>query len=102
MCATHALTLRSAHGTACVAAHIRQSLYTRTDARTHGLYFYCSLDRMGMAYVDLYSLHFPFPYIGGQSALAEGLARARERGLCRHVGVCNMDAKQVRVLRACI
>jgi diketogulonate reductase-like aldo/keto reductase len=56
-----------------------------------------SLDRLGMAYVDLYQLHYPSKwYIGGEAALAEGLARARERGLCRHIGVCNMNGAQVR------
>jgi diketogulonate reductase-like aldo/keto reductase len=55
-----------------------------------------SLDRLGMAYVDLYQLHYPSKwYIGGEAALAEGLARARERGLCRHIGVCNMNGAQV-------
>ncbi|KAG5185354.1 NADP-dependent oxidoreductase domain-containing protein [Tribonema minus] len=57
-----------------------------------------SLDRLGLAYVDLYSLHFPTGrYIGGLGALAEGLAQARERGLCRHVGVCNMNGAQASV-----
>ncbi|CAM9372301.1 unnamed protein product [Chrysoparadoxa australica] len=55
-----------------------------------------SCDRLGVAYVDLYQLHFPFPYIGGLSAIAEGMSRARDRGLCRAVGVSNMNAAQVR------
>lgn len=41
-------------------------------------------------------VHFPFPYLGGMDAMAEGLARACERGLCRSVGVSNFNAEQVR------
>lgn len=40
-------------------------------------------------------LHFPFPYVGGMEALAEGLAAACDRGMCRSVGVSNFNAKQV-------
>ncbi len=55
-----------------------------------------SLERLDLAYIDLYQVQFPFPYVGGISALAEGMARAQGRGLCKHVGVCNMRGKQVR------
>lgn len=41
-------------------------------------------------------VHFPFPYLGGMDALAEGMAAVCERGLCRSVGVSNFNAKQVR------
>jgi aryl-alcohol dehydrogenase-like predicted oxidoreductase len=58
-----------------------------------------SLDRLDLAYADLYQLHFPFPYVGGFDALAEGLARAKDRGLCRHVGVSNMNGAQVRAFK---
>mmetsp|Transcript_31230 Transcript_31230/g.82720 ORF Transcript_31230/g.82720 Transcript_31230/m.82720 type:complete len:394 (-) Transcript_31230:286-1467(-) len=56
-----------------------------------------SLERMGRSYVDVYQVHFPFPYIGGNKALYEGLARCHERGLCNGVGVSNFNAKQVEV-----
>mmetsp|Transcript_6391 Transcript_6391/g.9578 ORF Transcript_6391/g.9578 Transcript_6391/m.9578 type:complete len:431 (-) Transcript_6391:76-1368(-) len=59
-----------------------------------------SLDRMDLSYVDLYSLHYPNRYIGGYRALAEGFARARERGLCKHIGVCNMNGDQVSNFKA--
>ncbi|CAM9928832.1 unnamed protein product [Pylaiella littoralis] len=65
-----------------------------------------TLERGGWAYVDLYqascccdgyrSVHFPFPYFGGMDALAEGLSKACDRGLCRSVGVSNFNAKQMR------
>ncbi|CAM9861447.1 unnamed protein product, partial [Laminaria digitata] len=55
-----------------------------------------TLDRGGWAYVDLYQVHFPFPYLGGMDALAEGMAAACDRGLCRSVGVSNFNAKQIR------
>ncbi len=54
-----------------------------------------SLERLDLAYVDLYQVQFPYPFVGGISALAEGMARAQDRGLCKHVGVCNMNGKQV-------
>eukprot|EP00752_Nemacystus_decipiens_P006085 g5492.t1 len=55
-----------------------------------------TLERGGWAYVDLYQVHFPFPYFGGMDALAEGLSKACDRGLCRSVGVSNFNAKQMR------
>jgi len=55
-----------------------------------------SLTRLGKGYVDLYQLHFPFPYVGGNDALVEGLAECVDRGLCKAVGVSNYDAVQLR------
>ncbi|KAL1522511.1 hypothetical protein AB1Y20_017498 [Prymnesium parvum] len=55
-----------------------------------------SIARLGVGTVDLYSLHAPLPYLGGSTALYEGLAEAYSLGLCRGVGVCNFDAAQVR------
>lgn len=45
-------------------------------------------------------VHFPFPYVGGMEALAEGLAAACDRGMCRSVGVSNFNAKQVMLSRS--
>ncbi|KAL3917986.1 MAG: hypothetical protein SGPRY_006184 [Prymnesium sp.] len=50
-----------------------------------------SIARLGVGSVDLYSLHAPLPYLGGRSALYEGLAEAFSLGLCRGVGVCNYN-----------
>lgn len=54
-----------------------------------------SLARLDMPAVDLYSIHFPLPYWGGEAALVDGLAAARDEGLLRAVGVCNYDAAAV-------
>lgn len=51
--------------------------------------------RLGVA--RLFQIHFPFPYFGGMDALAEGLSKACDRGLCRSVGVSNFNAKQVNL-----
>jgi diketogulonate reductase-like aldo/keto reductase len=34
--------------------------------------------------------------MGGKAALAAGLAKAVDMGLCNHVGVCNMNARQMK------
>ncbi|CAN0042659.1 unnamed protein product, partial [Discosporangium mesarthrocarpum] len=54
-----------------------------------------TLDRGGWGYIDLYQVHFPFAYLGGMGALAEGMAKACQRGICRSVGVCNFNAQQM-------
>ena len=38
-----------------------------------------SLSRLGVASIDLYSVHAPLPYVGGRRALFEGLAEPLER-----------------------
>jgi len=55
-----------------------------------------SISRLGVGTIDLYSLHGPLPYVGGRTALYEGLAEAYHLGLCRGVGVCNFNAAQLR------
>ena len=56
-----------------------------------------SLERLERGYVDVYQLEAPsLPYAGGNKALYEGIARAKERGLCNAVGVCNFNAKQLK------
>jgi aryl-alcohol dehydrogenase-like predicted oxidoreductase len=54
-----------------------------------------SLARLGLASVDLYYVHFPFPFadLGG---FADGLAEAVKSGKARHVGVSNFNADQMR------
>ncbi len=62
-----------------------------------------SLERLERGYVDVYQLEAPYlPYAGGNRALYEGIARAKERGLCNAVGVCNFNAKQVAQAHAAL
>ncbi len=54
-----------------------------------------SLARLGLAALDLYYIHFPFPFadLGG---LADAMAEAVKVGKVRHVGVSNFSAEQMR------
>ena len=54
-----------------------------------------SLKRLRQPYVDLYLIHWPSPELDLPDAL-EGLARIREDGLARHVGVANFPAGLMR------
>ena len=54
-----------------------------------------SIARLGVGYVDLYSLHAPLPYLGGRRALFEGLAEVFDLGLCRGIGVCEFNSQQL-------
>jgi aryl-alcohol dehydrogenase-like predicted oxidoreductase len=54
-----------------------------------------SLARLRMDRVDLYLVHFPFPFADFRG-FAEGLAEAVKRGKTRAVGVSNFDGEQMR------
>ncbi len=54
-----------------------------------------SLDRLGLAQVDLYQIHWPFPPLPIETWV-EGLAEAFEAGLVHAVGVSNYSAEQTR------
>jgi aryl-alcohol dehydrogenase-like predicted oxidoreductase len=54
-----------------------------------------SLARLGREAVDLYYVHFPFPFTD-VSVFAEGLAEAIESGKARAVGVSNFGADSTR------
>lgn len=54
-----------------------------------------TLARLGVAAVDLYLIHFPFPFTD-LDALADALAQAVKDGKARHVGVSNFNAGQMR------
>ncbi len=56
-----------------------------------------SLDRLGVASVDLYQIHGPIS-LRGHAALAEALATAHQEGLVRAVGVSNYSAKETRAI----
>jgi aryl-alcohol dehydrogenase-like predicted oxidoreductase len=54
-----------------------------------------SLARLGLASLDLYYVHFPFPFadLGG---FADGLAEAVKSGKTKYVGVSNFSGDQMR------
>jgi aryl-alcohol dehydrogenase-like predicted oxidoreductase len=54
-----------------------------------------SLSRLGLASIDLYYVHFPFPF-ADLGAFADGLVEAVKSGKTRHVGVSNFNADQMR------
>lgn len=58
-----------------------------------------SLDRLGLAAVDLYQIHGPIS-LRGLGALADALAAAHQEGLVRAVGVSNFSAKETRSIDA--
>jgi len=55
-------------------------------------------DRLECNSIDLYQIDVAQPtlYLGGKQSLASGLAKAVDLGLCNHVGVCNMNARQMK------
>lgn len=58
-----------------------------------------SLGRLGRDALDLYYVHFPFPFID-LDQFAEGLVEAVKRGKAKHVGVSNFNADQMRRIAA--
>ena len=54
-----------------------------------------SLDRLGVATVDLYQIHGPIS-LRGHAALADALAVAYHQGLAQAVGVSNYSARETR------
>ena len=58
-----------------------------------------SLERLGLASVDLYQIHGPVS-LRGLGALAEALAAAHQEGLVKEVGVSNYSAKETRTIHA--
>ena len=53
-----------------------------------------SLNRLGLTFVDLYQIHFPFPPVSIETWM-EAMAEAVEAGQTRAVGVSNFSAKQM-------
>jgi aryl-alcohol dehydrogenase-like predicted oxidoreductase len=54
-----------------------------------------SLARLGLASLELYYVHFPFPFTPMET-FAEGLVEAAKSGKTRQVGVSNFNADQMR------
>lgn len=60
-----------------------------------------SLERLGLARVDLYLVHWPYPPVSIETWMA-GLADAVEAGLARAVGVSNYNLDQMRRAHAAL
>ena len=60
-----------------------------------------SLERLGLARVDLYMTHFPFPPIPIETWM-DALADVVEAGLARAAGVSNYNEKQMRAAHAAL
>jgi aryl-alcohol dehydrogenase-like predicted oxidoreductase len=54
-----------------------------------------TLSRLGTPSVDLYYVHFPFPF-ADHDGFADGLAEAVKSGKAKHVGLSNFGADQMR------
>ena len=54
-----------------------------------------SLARLGVSTVDLYYIHFPYPF-ADFDALADAMIEAVKAGKVRHVGVSNFSAEKMR------
>lgn len=52
-----------------------------------------SLDKLGLAYVDLYLIHWPTPQWGSPVETWETFASLRSEGLARSIGVSNFDER---------
>lgn len=57
-----------------------------------------SLERLGLARVDLYYLHKPDPRVPVAESVRT-LAELRDEGLVRHIGLCNVDLAQLEEAR---
>ena len=70
----------------------------RPDGRPEHLRLACdaSLRALGVERIDLYSLHSPDPRVPFEESLG-ALAELHQAGKIRWVGVCNVDARQIRV-----
>jgi aryl-alcohol dehydrogenase-like predicted oxidoreductase len=60
-----------------------------------------SLDRLGMAQVDLYQIHWAFPPVAIETWM-DGLADAVQAGLTKAVGVSNYNVEQTRRAHAAL
>ena len=60
-----------------------------------------SLDRLGIASIDLYQIHGPIS-LRSHNAMAEALAAAHAEGLIRAVGVSNYSVRETRAIDAAL
>ena len=57
-----------------------------------------SLDKLGLAYIDLYLIHWPLPLV--RSGIWKDFEKIYAAGLVRSIGVSNYSVKQLAVLAA--
>ncbi|MEJ4112787.1 aldo/keto reductase [Corynebacterium kroppenstedtii] len=57
-----------------------------------------SVYRTGLDYIDLYLIHWPNPKQGKYVEAWKALMEARDRGLVRHIGVCNFTPEHLETL----
>jgi aryl-alcohol dehydrogenase-like predicted oxidoreductase len=75
--------------------HIRHSLKRDSILReAEG-----SLERLGVDAIDLYQIHWPIPDADIEEGWA-AMATLKERGLVRHIGVSNFDARQLHRIQS--
>ncbi|HLI65873.1 MAG TPA: aldo/keto reductase [Caulobacteraceae bacterium] len=87
----------------CIAADGRRAVVAtkfapfigRTSARQLMGALDASLERLKLTAVDLYYVHFPFPFTD-MATFADGLAEAVKSGKAKAVGVSNFSAAQMR------
>ena len=60
--------------------------------------FQKSLDKLGLAYIDLYLIHWPVPFV--KSRLWKELEKIYAEGRVRSIGVSNYSVKQLEALAA--
>ena len=57
-----------------------------------------SLDKLGLAYIDLYLIHWPVPLV--RSGIWKDFEKIYAAGLVRSIGVSNYSVKQLAALAA--
>ena len=88
--------LREHPGPAVVASKFAPFI-ARTSARQMQGALDASLRRLGRDQVDLYYVHFPFPFTD-LDTFGDGLVEAVKRGKAKAVGVSNFSSDQMRFL----
>jgi len=88
-----------------LAEHDREELFLTSKVLAKHLHYggvieacEASLDRLGTDYLDLYLIHWPNPAVSLRETMA-AMARLRERGLVRNVGVSNFTRYQLGAAR---